>query len=152
MGRADGIADLESDLEQARKGESLPFDGRPQRFTGDVLHHHEREILGIIDRMYGDDIGMIEGRGGASLPHQAHAGRLVGCCRSGQRFDRNQPSQLLVFGLVHHAHAALTDLFHDAVMQDDLSRFQRQHETASDSKAYQRACLPKDCIRDSSSA
>ena len=61
---------------------------------------------------------MIERRGGLGLPRKT--GESLGILGDavGQKLERDKAVQPHVFGFVHHAHSAATQLFEDAVVRD----------------------------------
>jgi hypothetical protein len=85
------------------------------------LHGDKRLVLvpaNLIDRA---DVGMIEGRSGAGLaakPFQSM--RIIGHI-FGEELESDESPEFSVFGLVHHAHAATTQLLDDAIVRDGLA-------------------------------
>ena len=59
---------------------------------------------------------MIEGRSGASLPAEAFQCLRVARHFVRQKFKRDEAAEVGIFGLIDHAHAATTELFHDAIV------------------------------------
>ncbi len=70
------------------------------------LHHNEGLPFPFFNRMDGADVGVVERRGGACFALKSlHRGRIVGQFL-GQELQRDAATQLDVFRLVHHTHAA----------------------------------------------
>ena len=63
---------------------------------------------------------MIQRRSRPRFPSKALKRLLVAGDVVGQEFECDEPSQLRVFGFVHHAHAAAPQLFDNVVMRNGL--------------------------------
>src|SRR5215471_15157122 len=90
---------------------------RRDRQTVDVLHHEIRElILGRTTVEKLRDIRMAQRREDLSLGDESPV-ELFGVWAVAQEFDRDLATELAIdaFGEIHHAHAATTELSHDAV-------------------------------------
>ena len=59
-----------------------------------------------LDLVDGDDVGVVEGRGGAGLLHEAGAAMRVGEAIGGQDLDRDLAAEAGVAGAVDLAHPA----------------------------------------------
>ena len=70
-----------------------------------VLHHDEVIALGRFDFVNGDDVWMIERRGGLRLLHEPAAAILVGQAVGGQHLDRHLAAQPSIARAIHLAHA-----------------------------------------------
>ena len=64
---------------------------------------------------------MIQRRGRPRFPPNALERLLVARDIIRQEFECDEPAQLGVFSLVHHPHAATTELFDDMVMRNGLA-------------------------------
>jgi hypothetical protein len=82
------------------------------------LHHEIDEPLLFVELEDGDDVAVVELRGGPRFPVEPLAERLVGAERRRDRLDGDVPVQDGVVGLVDLAHRPLTDLVDDLVLSE----------------------------------
>ena len=85
------------------------------------LHRHEMAAGVLADVVDRADVRMIQGRGGAGLALEPFDRARIPRQLFGEEFQRDGTSQPRVFGLVDHAHAALAQLFQDAIVRDGLA-------------------------------
>ena len=79
---------------------------RIEALAPDVLHHDEVVAVRRFDLVNGDDVRMIERRGGLRLLHEPAAAILVRQAVGGQHLDRHLAAQTRIARAVHLAHAA----------------------------------------------
>ncbi len=83
------------------------------------------------DFVGGADIWMVEGRGGASFALKAlEAHGIIGKFVR-QEFQSDEAAEFEILGLVHHTHAAGSELLDDPVVRDDLVKQSRGPPTLS---------------------
>jgi hypothetical protein len=95
----------------------------------DVLHRDEVEAVGLVHRVDGDDVGVIQHRGEAGFLTEALA--RVGVLaqrRERKDLEGDRTAELQVGGAVDLAHAALAELRLDAVMREGATRLECVHE------------------------
>ena len=73
------------------------------------------------DFVDGADVGMIQGRGGASFAAETFQGLRVSRNIVRQEFESDEAAKFGVLGLVDHTHAAATEFLDDAVVRDGLA-------------------------------
>ncbi len=117
MGRGESVRYLFSNLEHLGKRDGAALNDVFQRLARNIFHDNEVETVVFIDRVDRNDVWMIERRSGAGLLNQAAFRGLVADCFRRQKLERNHSAQLLIFGLIDVAHAALTDLSDDTIMK-----------------------------------
>ena len=74
--------------------------------------------FGLIDLIDRADVGMIEGGGGAGLALEAVDGLGIAGELRRKKFEGYEAAKFGVFSLVHHSHAAATELVDNAVVRD----------------------------------
>ena len=92
-----------------------------QRDPIQVLHGDEPEAVVVRDLVDGADVGMVQGGGGPGFAPKAFQRLRIFRHFIGQELEGNEAPEHRVLGLVHHAHAAATQLLLDTVMGDDLA-------------------------------
>ena len=98
-----------------------PGDAVLQGDSVQELHHDERLAFMLADLVNGADVGMVQGRGSASLAAKAFQRLRILRDFFGQEFQRDEAAELRVFGLVNHAHAPAAEFLDDAVVRDSLA-------------------------------
>ncbi len=98
--------------------------GRDERVEGlplDQLHGQERDAVRLLDRMDGDDVGMIDRRDGARLALESL--QAIGVPGQGrrQRLEGDGPPERRVDRLEHDSHPPLSDLLEEPVVGHGLS-------------------------------
>jgi len=83
----------------------------------DVLHRDEVDAVHVVDIVYGDDVRVVERRGGSRFVHEAPPALGIGNGVRRQHLDCNDAVQMRVAGLVHDAHAALAQFFEHGIMR-----------------------------------
>ena len=78
MRGGDRVGDRDRDAQHLREAHPLPGNERIEALAPDVLHHDEIVAVRRLDLVNGDDVWMIECRGGLRLLHEAAAAILVG--------------------------------------------------------------------------
>ena len=68
--------------------------------------------------MDGDDVGMVQRRGGFGLLNEALLPRFVFQLLGPENLDADEPVQAQVARLVHYTHPAFAKLFDNLVMRD----------------------------------
>ena len=96
-------------------------DPRLQRLAFQTLHHNERLAFVLADFVSSTDVGMVERRGRARLAVETFDELAVLGQLYGQELQGDRPAELGVLGLVHHAHAAPTQLFQNPVVGNGLA-------------------------------
>ena len=92
-------------------------------FEGDAvheLHGNERLVAMLADFVDSANVGVIERRSGAGLAAKAFEGQRVARKLVRQELEGDEAAELGVFGFIDHAHAAIAQLFEDAVVRDGL--------------------------------
>src|SRR5450432_3567838 len=92
-----------------------------QRLPGQALHHDEEMPLVLADLVNGADVGMVQGRCGASLAAKTLESLRILRSILGKKFQSDEPAQQRVLGFVDHAHAAAAEEFNDPVVGDGLA-------------------------------
>src|SRR6185503_3787378 len=128
----DGVADLAGVVERAQHVErAFPRDQRLERFARHELHHDEEDVLLLLRREDGDDVGVIQGGQQPRLAQQlAEVDALL--MRDLERDFLVDPG---VFREVNSPEASAAYRRQDLVLADDLSAEEHPREV------YQRECL-----------
>jgi len=98
-------------LRRARPGAS-PL---PERLPVDKLHRHVERALGLAEIVDHDNVGVIEGRGGARFVEQAFPARVVVRELGRKHLDREASSENRILGQEDATHPALPDRLQDPV-------------------------------------
>jgi hypothetical protein len=108
-GRQSG-GDLRADAQRGQRIE-LPLCAKPlaQGVPRHKLHHDERQIDVLFNRVDRHDVRMIDCRRRAGLTDKPPSRCRIGRQRAIQDLDRNRTPQTLVTSLEQHAHAAVPD-------------------------------------------
>ena len=118
--RIDCAADVDEQAQARRDVEPVAIAVRRDRQTVDVLHHEIRELsFGRTAVEQLRDVRMTQRGEDLPLGEEAPV-ELLGVGAVAQELDRDLAAELAVdaLGEVHHAHAAATELAHDAVRAD----------------------------------
>jgi len=108
---AGGVSRGQGVGERDREAQRLGGRQRPapqplcERLAGHELHDDEVDSLSRLDLVNGDDVGVVEGGGGAGLLDEAGAAVRVGEAIGGQDLDRDLAAEAGVAGAVDLAHA-----------------------------------------------
>src|ERR1017187_7402841 len=87
-----------------------------QRSSVQELHGDEGAAVLLADLIYRADVWVIQGGSGAGLAPEAIQGLRMPGEFAGQELESDKSLEPRVLGLVDHAHAAVAQLLHDAVM------------------------------------
>ena len=85
------------------------------------FHGDERLAFVLINVINGADVGVIESRGRAGFALETLQRLTVFGHLFGQKLESHTTAQLGVFGLIHHSHAAATQLFKNAIVRNGLT-------------------------------
>src|SRR6266540_2075168 len=112
-----GVADLARVIEGATEIErALAIDDVLERFSRDVLHDDEEDVVLLLGGEHRHDVGMIEAREQARLANELAEVEILPV--------RNLQGDFLVdprvFGEINRAEAAAAKRHHDAVLADGL--------------------------------
>ena len=116
--RGEAMGDLRRDRNQpAQRGKSL-FDPRREAPAEDELHRDVGEALVLADLVNGDDVRMVQGRGGARLLSEAQIVLRTLVEALGEQLDRDDAPEGRVARAVEPAHAAGAELAQDLEAAD----------------------------------
>src|SRR5260370_31198268 len=101
-------------------GERVGIDQATKRFAINVLHGDKINSLGLPHFVDGSDVRMVDRSGASSFSQQSLMLRLVYQITRADNFKCHQSSELLVLGLVHHAHPPLAQSFQNVKMPKAL--------------------------------
>ncbi len=118
MRGADRVGQRNRQLEQTVERQAAMRNQHGQRLALDDLHRQEVRGPGKLDRVDGDDVGVVEGGDGLRLALEALAAFVIHAERRRQHLERDLTVQLLVLGGIDLAHAAAAELPYDAVMAE----------------------------------
>ena len=116
---AERVGHLDREIERARDGQRAALEADVERLAVDELHGEQVDLaIGgrhAVDVEDGDDVRVVERRGGLRLAHEALAARRVADRRRRQHLERHRPLEPSVEGAVDDAHAAGAHLVADRV-------------------------------------
>ena len=118
--RRQRIGDLHGELQGVGDLQSCAADQLIQRPARDVLHRDEADAavrVGVVD---GDDVGMIERRGGARFVDEARDAPGIRGRFGRQDLDRHRAVQVRVDRLVDDTHPAFAKFFHHLIVRNGL--------------------------------
>ena len=116
MRGVESVSGLDAGFEQGIEPDGPAGDAMLQRRALQQFHGDVTAALIFADFKDGANIGMAEGGGGTCFAQETVQRQLVLRNFVRQKFQRHHAAQLGVFGLVHHAHAAATQPFYDAIL------------------------------------
>ncbi len=116
MGRGQSVAEGNGDLEELPQAHPAGWDQGTQGLAFHQLHGEEVPAPVFLDRMHGDDVGMVESGDGARLALEASAALEVRGQALRQELERDLAAQLGVVGTVDFTHAAGPDALLDFVV------------------------------------
>ena len=108
--------------ERLEQGEPLRGDEPVQRLAGDVLHHEEVDPRLVHDVVERDDMGIVEGGGGARLLQEAPLAVPIGYLVVREDFDRDGAVQPRVACTIHLTHPSRAKKGFDFIRSQDSSR------------------------------
>jgi len=117
----EGVGSLDSNGQQFFDGEGMVGHGLTEGLSFEQLHDEEVLSAQLLDGVNGADVGVIQGRGGASLALETLDGLAVLGQGVGQELEGDTPAETGIFGFVDHAHAATSQFSKDFVMGNGLS-------------------------------
>ena len=121
MRRIKSSSGLHRNVEHLAQRQRLAPQTITQRLALDQLSRDKTRVLKRPDLVDGQDVGVIERRGGLGFLDETTNAVLVGCDLGEQNFQSDLSAKLSIFGKIHLAHTALADLRNDAVMTDGAS-------------------------------
>ena len=123
---------LYRDVEDFAQVQRAARDPLAQRLALDELRDEESRAVVIAGFMDGEDVRMVEGRGGARFMQEAaHPLRIAGKLGA-QHFQRDRPAEGRIDGLVNLSHAAAAQQVLDLIAADGCTRLQcHRRETLS---------------------
>ena len=118
--RIQSVGNLDAQIEHRFDLQGLACNLLFQRLAFEHFHHYECSSIDLVNFVDRADVGMVQGRGSASLTAKPlQRLRVVGKF-FGKELEGDETVQLDVLGLVDHTHAAAADLAEDAVMRNRL--------------------------------
>ena len=119
MRRVQCLCDLADDVPRpAGRQRALPPQQRAHVPARDEPHGDEQDAGGLARLVDRDDVGVVDGRRRARLADEPVPELGVRGQAGGNQLDRHLAAPALIAGAVDHGHAALADLFLDAVTGD----------------------------------
>ena len=133
---ADRIDEWHRELEKLLQIDAAGSDARRQLVAVDVLHRHEVLAVGLLYRVHGDDVGMIEG--GDRLGFSLETLLLLGAQAEVRRQDlqRHASAEPSVLGQVDFPHAASPERLEDVVVTERAAN----HRPLADCENPRRIC------------
>lgn len=116
VGGADGVGQRDGQLEQARERHAVLGNQLRQRLPLDELHGEEVHVAGLLDRVDGDDVGVVERGDGLGLALEALAALAVGADRGWEHLEGDAAVEVRILGRVDLAHAAVAEGARDPVV------------------------------------
>src|SRR5664280_533996 len=115
------IGDVDRDGKQLFRFERPPRDAVLEGLPLQKLHGDEGTRVLFTDVVNRADVGMIERRGGLGLPRKT--GESLGILGDavGQKLERDKAVQPHVFGFVHHAHSAASQIWTTANRRSSIA-------------------------------
>ena len=113
--RRQGIGDRDRDPQHLAEAHAVAWNERIQALPTHVLHHDEIVAVCRLDFVDGDDVCVIEGRGGVRFLDETTAAVLVADAVRRQHFDRDFAIQSRIARAIHLAHSACADEREDLV-------------------------------------
>ena len=110
-GQRDGVFDLDG----------AAIDAVLERLPVEKFHGDERASAIFGNFVDGADVGMIQGRGGASFAAETFEGLRVLGDVVRQEFQRDEAAERNILGFIDNAHPPTAELFDDAEMRDGLA-------------------------------
>jgi hypothetical protein len=118
--RVQRVRNLDSQLQQRFHFQRTPGDPVLQRHPFQKFHRNERMPVVLADFVDCANIGVIQRGRRPRLAAKAFQRRRILRHVHRKKFQRDEASQLGIFGFIDHAHPAAAQLFRNAVMRDDL--------------------------------
>ncbi len=118
VGDFQGIGDLDGQFQQFLNFHGLIINVMFQGHALEEFHADEGTPFMLPDIVNRANVGMIQCRCGARFALKPLQRSVVLDHIIGKEFQRYVAAKAGVFGLIHHAHAAATELFYNAIMRD----------------------------------
>ncbi len=115
------FGDFDRERQQTLYVHGTAGDAMLQGYAVQKFHGNERLLAVLADFVDGADIGMVEGRSGASLAAEALQRLRVARHFVGKELEGDEAAEVGVFGLVDYSHAAAAEFVDDAVVRDGLA-------------------------------
>ena len=106
VGRGQRRRGLYADVEDLAQGQRPALETLAHGFALDEFRHQEPRGVVIADLVDGQDVGMIERRGGTSLVKKTAEALGIDAELAAQDFERHRPPERGIERLVDFAHAA----------------------------------------------
>jgi hypothetical protein len=110
------VGDLDAETKRIFERKRLVAYGVLQSVAFEAFHDDERVTVYFADFMDGADIGMIQRGGGLSFALETQKSLLIPRDVVREKFQRDKPAKLGVFGFVDDAHASAAEFFEDKKM------------------------------------
>jgi hypothetical protein len=131
VGGGERVGERDDDPQRLAEAHSLAGDEGVEGLAGDELHDDEVEPFGRLDLVDGDDVGVVEGGGGAGLLDETGAASRVREVLGGKDLDRHLAPQPRVAGAVDLAHPPGPEGLEDLVGAEASSGRKRHAATLS---------------------
>jgi hypothetical protein len=115
------IGDLRTEIERLGNGQRPFTDSMPQRFSIEQFHDDEPLAMILADVEQRADVRVIQRRSDARLALKALERVAISGQLRRQQLERHLPPEPRVFGSVDDSHAAVAELFDDAVVRQGLA-------------------------------
>src|SRR5262245_23726891 len=106
MSDFESVGDLDRQVEKLVGRQRFPHDTLPESLAYEQLHGDKRLTGMLVNVVDGADVGVVQGRCGASLAPESLEGLRVVGQPLGQELEGNATAQAIVLGLVDHSHSA----------------------------------------------
>ena len=108
MGAAEAFCDLDGYSEGFIQAQALAGNAGVKGLPSHVLHYQEVEAVLLADIVNGDDVGMIQRRGGLGLLNETFLPAFLRETLGPENFQRDEPVEAGVAGFPHLTHSSLT--------------------------------------------
>ena len=115
------VGHLNADVENLIDFHRLPAEALFQAYALELLHDNEGMSGVVVDVVDGANAGMVQLGSGASFAQEAFERLGVVHHLLGNELEGDVTCEAGVFRLIHHTHAATTELSHDVVVGDCLA-------------------------------
>jgi hypothetical protein len=121
VGGVEGVCNFDGEIDQRFGVDGTASDAVLEGLAFEELHDDEGLAVFLVNFVDGADVGMVQGRSGASFPLKTIKGLTILGEFFRKKFEGDEASELDVLGAVDDAHAAAAQLFDDAVVRDGLA-------------------------------
>ena len=122
--RRQRIGDRNGDSQHLAEAHTVPRNERIEALPAHVLHHDEIVAVGRLDLVDGDDVRMIEGRGGVGFLDKPAAAILVADAIGRQYLDGHLTIQTRIASAIDLAHPSCADEREDLVRPECRARLE----------------------------